>query len=162
LLLPQSSVALHVLVIVYSCTHTGDAAVTSLNDIVGVRSQRSVAVAVPVTAGRVLDVHSIVTFTGQVMIGGVESSMVITWLHVLLLPQSSVALHVLVIVYSCTQVGEAVVTSLNVTVGLVSQLSVAVAVPGTVLFGNVSAVHSNVTSTGQVITGGVLSSTVIT
>jgi hypothetical protein len=161
LLLPQSSVALQVLVILNSCGHVGNATVTSLKDIVGVISHRSVAVAVPVVAGSVLAVHAIVTFIGHVMIGGVLSSMVIVCVHVLLLPQSSVALQVLVMVRSCIHTGDAVVTSLNEIVGVASQLSVAVAVPGDVLFGKVSAVHSNVTFTGHVITGGVLSSTVI-
>ena len=51
-------------------------------------------------------------------------------------------------------------TSVNVITGDASQLSVAEAVP--VLPGNVFDVHSIVTSAGQVTTGGVLSSTVIT
>jgi hypothetical protein len=67
-----------------------------------------------------------------------------------------------VIVYSCGH-PPAAVTSLNATVGI-EQLSVAVALPWPGIpatEGNVLAVHSIVTSTGQVITGGVLSSTVI-
>ena len=56
---------------------------------------------------------------------------------------------------------EAVVTSLYVTTGAGSQLSVAVAFP--VLDGSVLAVHSMVIFGGHsVMTGGVLSSTVIT
>jgi hypothetical protein len=62
--------------------------------------QLSVAVAVPVLAGNVTAVHSIVISTGHVMIGGVLSSTVIVCTHVVLLPQSSVALQVLVIEYS--------------------------------------------------------------
>jgi hypothetical protein len=111
-ILPQSSVAFQVLVIVYSCGHVGEATVTSVYVIVGIASQLSVAIAKPVVPGNVLDVHSIVTLFGHVIIGAVLSSTTIVWLHVFILPQSSVAFHVLVIVYSCGHVGEATVTSL--------------------------------------------------
>ena len=73
-MLPQSSVAFHVLVIVYSCGQVGEATVTSLNVIVGIASQLSVAVALPVFEGKVLAVHSIVVFAGHVIIGAVLSS----------------------------------------------------------------------------------------
>jgi hypothetical protein len=65
---PQSSKARHVRVIVNSWGHA-PAAVTSLEDIVGVVSQLSVAVAVPVAPGAVLVLHWTVTFAGQVMTG---------------------------------------------------------------------------------------------
>ena len=135
---------------------------TSEEVIVGVASQLSVAVAVPlVPPGAVLAVHSMVKFGGQVMTGGVLSSTRITWRHVLELPQSSVALHVLLMVYSCGQTVLWTVTSVDVIVGVGSQLSVAVAVP-LVPPGAVLAVHSIVKFGGQVMTGGVLSSTTIT
>ena len=54
--LPQSSVALHVRFSVNACGHDPDT-VASLIVIVGVASQLSVAVAVPVLAGNVLAVH---------------------------------------------------------------------------------------------------------
>ena len=60
--------------------------------------------------------------------GAALSSKTIVWEHVLEFPQSSVALHVLVMVYSCGH-APAAVTSVNVMVGEVSQLSVAVAGP---------------------------------
>jgi len=97
--LPQSSVAVQVRVMVYSWGHMPPA-VTSANVIVGVPSQLSVAVAVPVLAGAVLAVHWIVMLGGQVMAGARLSSMVIDWTHVLKLPQSSWARQVRVIVYS--------------------------------------------------------------
>jgi hypothetical protein len=76
-------------------------------------SQLSVAVALPVLAGIVLAVHAIVTFAGQLVnTGGVLSSTVITCTQVLVFPQSSVASHVRVIVYSCGHVPLAIVTSL--------------------------------------------------
>ena len=79
----------------------------------------------------------------------------------MLLPQASDASHVLVIAYSCGH-APATVTSLDVTTGARSQLSVAVAGPP-VSNGSVLSVHSIVTSAGHnVIVGGVLSSTVIT
>jgi hypothetical protein len=125
---------------------------------VGAVSQLSVAVAVPVLSGSVLAVHSIVNDAGQVMTGAWLSSTVIVCVHELLLPQASVALHVLVMIYSCGH-PPPTVTSDDVMVGAVSQLSVAVAVP--VFAGNVLAVHSIVREAGQVMTGAILSSTVI-
>ncbi len=44
----------------------------------GAGLQLSIAVAVPVPAGKVLPVHSTVTFGGQVMTGGVLSSIVMS------------------------------------------------------------------------------------
>ena len=69
--LPQSSVATQVRVIVLSCGHAPPT-FTSLEVMVGVGSQ-SVAVAVPVFAGKVLAVHCMVTFGGHAMVGGVLS-----------------------------------------------------------------------------------------
>ena len=57
----------------------------------------SEAVALPVLIGSVFAVHSMVTLAGQVSTGDVLSVMTMVWLHVLKLPQSSVAFHVLVI-----------------------------------------------------------------
>jgi hypothetical protein len=79
-------------------------------------------------------------------------------LQVLELLQSSVTLHVRVIVYAWAH-APAVVTSVYVTVGVGSQVSVPVAEP--VLAGKVLAVHWIVTLGGQVMAGGVLSSTVM-
>ena len=132
---------------------------TSLEVTTGAGSQLSVAVPEPVLAGAVLSVHSIVVFGGHVIDGGLLSSTVTVCKHVLLFPQASVASQVLVIVYSCGQ-APAAVTSLEVTTGAGSQLSVALARP--VLAGAVLSVHSMVTLAGhEVITGGVLSSTVM-
>src|SRR4030095_9943919 len=124
--------------------------VTSLKVINGVASQLSVSVALPVLAGNVLAVHSIVIFGGHVIIGASLSSTVMICSHVLLLPQSSVALQILVIPPPAEQ-DPLTVTSLKVIVGAVSQLSVAVALP--VLAGNVLAVHSIVIFGGHVIIG---------
>ena len=125
--------------------------VTSLNVIEGMASQLSVAVAIPVLAGNVLAVHSIVIFGGQVIIGAWLSFIVIICSHVLLLPQSSVAFQILVIPPPCEQDPPAMVTSLKVIIGALSQLSVAVALP--VLAGNVLAIHSIVIFAGHVING---------
>ena len=54
--LPQSSVAIQVRVMVLSCGHAPPTD-TSLDVMVGVASQLSVAVALPVVAGNVLAVH---------------------------------------------------------------------------------------------------------
>ena len=71
--LPQSSMAVKVLVMVRSCGHA-PATVTSSNPMVGVPSQLSVAVALPVTPVAVLVLHCTVILGGQVMTGGVLSS----------------------------------------------------------------------------------------
>lgn len=135
--LPQSSVAIQVRVIVLSCGHT-PATVTSEKVIVAELSQLSVAVAVPVFAGNVLAVHRMVIFAGQVMAGPWLSSTKMIWLQDPMLPQSSVAVHVRVIVLSCGH-EPAAVTSLKLMTNVASQLSVAVAVP--VAAGKVLPVH---------------------
>ena len=94
LLFPQRSVATHVLVIEYFCGHDGKADVTSLKVNV-TEPQLSEAEADPVLAGKELAVHSIVTFAGHEITGGVLSSTVISCRHVPVFPQSSVARHVL-------------------------------------------------------------------
>ena len=128
---------------------------------IGVGLQLSVAVAVPVPfapPGAVLAVQARVKFGGQVIAGGVLSSMTIICVQVAVLPQSSLAVQVRLIVYSCGQVGLGVIISLDVIFKTGSQLSVAVAVPAGPP-GAVLAEHCNVKLAGQVITGGVLSST---
>ena len=106
----------------------------------GVISQLSVADALPVFSGNVLSVQSIVKFGRHVIKGAWLSSTTINWIQVLLLfPQLSVAIQVRVIVNSWGHV-PAEVTSLKVIVGLLSQLSVAVALP--VFTGKVLSVHS--------------------
>ena len=72
---------------------------TSLYVIKASAKQLSVAVAVPVLEGKVFAVQEIVTFAGQVIPGPVLSTTIIFWMHVLLLPQSSVPVHVLNILH---------------------------------------------------------------
>jgi hypothetical protein len=132
--------------------------VTSLKVIVTDASQISVPVAVPVFAGKVLAEHWMVTFGGQVIDGGTSSLMVMSCVHVLELPQSSVAIQVRVIAVSCGHPAPCVL-SVKVIVAVASQLSVAVATP--VLAGWVIALQSMVMFGGQDIFGGVLSSTII-
>jgi hypothetical protein len=140
-----------------SCGHP-PAIVASRNDTEGTE-QLSVAVAIPVDGGKVLAVHSTVRLSGQnVIVGGVVSSMISVCTHVDELLHASVALHVLIIVYSWGH-PPAIVASRNVTEGT-EQLSVAVAIP--VDGGKVLAVHSSVILPGHdVIVGGVESSTII-
>jgi hypothetical protein len=149
--LPQASAAVHVLVMEYSPAQA-PGVVTSLN----------VSVAVPHASLAVGDenegvtVHSIVTSAPTPeMTGGVLSSTVIVCEAVEVLPQASVAVHVLVMEYSPAQ-APGVVTSLNVSVA-VPHASLAVGLLNTTV-----AVHSIVTSAPTpLMTGGVLSSTVI-
>ena len=165
--LPQASVALHVRVIVYwYCAQpTVPCVLTSLKVIMisATAEQLSAPVAIPVFAGEVSSSHSIVKSIGQVITGGVVSSTLIVCTQVLKLPQASVALHVLEIVYIyCGQpTVPCVLTSLKVmtTSSGAEQLSIPVAIP--VLFGEVSSSHSIVVFAAQIIVGGVVSSTVI-
>ena len=100
--------------------------------------------------------HSIVVGPGRGEItGGVVSSTLIVWDAFATLPQASVAVHILVVLYDPGQL-PGVVTSANVNVG-VPQLSVAV---GVVHDGVPE--HSIVVGPGRgEITGGVVSSTLI-
>ncbi len=83
---PQSSNAFQVRVIVLSWGHAAPTT-TSVKVMVGVKSQLSVAPAVPVLAGNVLALHCMVILIGQEIIGAVLSSMIINCIHVLEFPQ---------------------------------------------------------------------------
>ncbi len=133
-------------------------AVTSEKVIVGVASQISVAVAVPVPGGSVPEAHMTVRLGGQVIVGGVLSSTEIFCTQVLELLQSSVAFQVRLMVFSWGQVPP-IVMSVKVMVGVGSHISVAVADP--VVVGAVLVVQPMVTLIGHVITGGTLSVRVI-
>ena len=100
----------------------------SEQDITGAASQLSVAVAVPVFAGKEEALQLIVIFAGHVITGAVISCTVIVWLQVLKLPQTSVALQVRVITQLPAQVPAAITSEYEIA-GAKSQLSVAVAVP---------------------------------
>ena len=98
--LPQASVAVNVLVTVYSLAQV-PGVVASLEVIVTV-PQASVAVGVPnAWSQRTLDGYCAGT---EVNTGAVLSSTVITCEAVAVLPQASVAVNVLVTVYSLAQV----------------------------------------------------------
>src|SRR6266540_4139796 len=94
-------------------------------------------------------------FGPGVITGGVVSTVFTVWTHEAELPDGSVAVQVRVIVTVPPQPGT--LTSAKVTVG-VEQLSTAVAVP--VADGLVLAGHPSTTLAGQVIAGGVVSTTV--
>src|SRR6187455_3725329 len=123
---PQSSVAVQVLVTVSSAGHV-PGVVTSAKVMLTDASQASVAVANPKVG---VNGQSIVSFgiTGQVITGGVVSWTKIDALQVDELPQSSVAVHVLVTVYSAGH-APGVVTSSKVIVTDASHASVAVVNP---------------------------------
>ena len=91
---PQSSVAVHVLVVLYVPAHE-PVKVTSEKVIVTVASHASVAVGATNTgeAGQLIGV----VWLAHVIVGGVISCTTIVRLQVALLPQSSVAVHVLVV-----------------------------------------------------------------
>jgi hypothetical protein len=151
--LPQESVAVHVLVTVYSAGHD-PRVVTSSNVIVTAASHASVAVAKPNSgvAGQ-----SMVSFTttGHVITGAVVSCTKIVALQVDELPHESVAVQVLVTVYSAGH-DPGIVSSSNVIVTAASHASVAVARPKVGVNGQ-SIVSFGIT--GQIITGAVVSCT---
>lgn len=127
---------------------------TSEKSIFGSGSQ-SVAVAEPVEAP---EPHSIVILAGQVITGGVVSTMLINCSQELELSKQSVAVQVRVIRLS--PVHELPVTaSEKEIVGFASQVSLAVAEP--VTDGSEGLPHSTVAVDGQVMTGGVVSVTFI-
>ena len=121
--------------------------------------QSSVAVAVPVLAGRIEAVQSMLVLAGQVMLGPCVSVTVIVWSQVLKLPQLSVAFQVRVMTWLPAQLPGAS-ESVEVMLATPLQSSTAVAVP--VAAGSVEEVQLTVVSGGQVMTGGVVSVTVIT
>src|SRR6187455_1710978 len=149
--LPQESTAVHVLVTTYSAGHA-PGVVTSVKVIVTDASQASVAVAKPKVG---VNGQSMVSFgiTGQVITGGVVSCTKMVALQVDELPQSSVAVQVLVTVSSAGHV-PGVVTSAKVILTVASQASVAAANPKVGVKGQ-SMVSFGIT--GHVMTGAVVS-----
>src|SRR6476620_2622553 len=122
--LPQASVAVHVRVI-ENVPAQAPGVVTSLKVSVGLGSQRSVAVGVSHDG---VASQSIVVAPGNAdIVGGVTSCTLIVCVAVAVLPQASVAVHVLVMLNEPAQ-APGVVTSLKVSVGLGSQRLVAVGV----------------------------------
>jgi uncharacterized protein YeaC (DUF1315 family) len=145
--LPQSSVALQIRVFTTGQEPLGVVLTTTTST---VASQASLAVALPHTTAAG---HAMVVLAGQVIDGAVLSFTVIVALQVDVLPQSSVALQILVFTTGQEPLGVVLTT---VTVTLVSQASLAVALPHTTAAG-----HAMVVLAGQVIDGAVLSFTVI-
>src|SRR6187551_3407320 len=150
---PQSSVAVHVRVVLYVPTHE-PGVVASTNVMVTVASHASVAVG-GVNTGKAGQSTGVVCAT-QVIVGAVISCTTIVPLHVAVLPQSSVAVHVRVVLYVPTH-EPGVVASTKVMVTVASQASVAV---GGVNTGKAGQSTGDVCAT-HVIVGGIKSSTTI-
>ena len=93
------------------------------------------------------------------IVGGVLSKTVMIWLHVAELPQTSVALYVLVNVKRLTHVMFEMTSPACVTVTTPPQLSEVVTV--VVLTGGTRLAHCTVTFIGHVIIGALLSNTVM-
>src|SRR6266545_1063087 len=96
--------------------------------------------------------------SGQVITGGVVSAKVMCWTHVAALWQPSSAFQVRSMPALPAQ-SAVVGASVCVIVTGWPQLSVAVATP--VLLGSVESPHANTLSSGQVMTGGVVSAKVM-
>src|SRR5207342_1370990 len=150
--LPHASVAINVLVRVYSLAHVPGALASV--EVMLTAPHASLAVGVPNDG---VSGHSMVAAAGtEVNTGAVLSSTVITCEAVAVLPHASVAINVLVRVYSLAQVPGALASL--VVMLTVPHASLAVAVPNDGVNG-----HSMVAAAGtEVNTGAVLSSTVIT
>src|SRR5947207_1025742 len=97
-------------------------------------------------------------FAGQVITGFSVSLTVTVWVHDELLSELSVAVHVIVVVVPAGYGASNACPSLRVpvTVGLLSQLSVAVAVPGLTVAEHWPASLLVVILAGQVIVGAVV------
>ena len=146
---PQSSVAVHVRVVLYAPTHD-PGVVASTNVMVTVASQASVAVG-GVNTGSAGQSTGVVCAT-HVIVGGTKSTTTIVPLHVAVLPQSSVAVHVRVRPYVLPH-EPGVVESTKVMVTVASHASVAVGGKNT---GKVGQLTGDVCAT-HVIVGGVIS-----
>ena len=162
LVLPDSSVTIQLTTVVPTENDDGASLVTikseaneQLSDTEGVPSETVVSQ----SPSPSLDDPTIIS-SGQVISGALVSTSVMVCKQVLLFPLVSVTVHVRSITEAFPDPG--ITTSECETVRLlllVSQLSVAVALPNAVT--EVSASHSNVTSDGQTIAGPVVSTTSI-
>ena len=146
---PQSSVAVHVRVVLYVPVHD-PGVLTSTKVIVTLASQASVAVGA-VNTGSAGQLTGVVCAT-HVIVGGVTSITTIVPLHVAVFPQSSVAVHVRVVLYVPIH-DPGVLASTKVIVTVASQASVAV---GAVNTGNAGQLTGVVCAT-QIIVGAVVS-----
>lgn len=150
---PQSSVAVHALVMVPDVMVSTSSIVTS-------ESQLFVADGTPVLAELESPEHSTVASAGTVISGAVLSTTVMVWSPEDTLPHSSVAVHVLVMTLmtlSCGQVVPASTESLSSIVVDVSAVAVATPVKTELE----SSSHSTVASSGKVISGAVVSMTLM-
>ena len=157
LLLPAQSVAVQVRVMTLVFGQV-PASMLSVEITLGAGSQLSVAVALPVKPGSVGVLHWTVVSDGQVITGAVVSTTLMICTQELLLPAQSVAVQVRVMTEVLGHV-PGTVLSLCVITGAGSQLSVAVALPVTI--GSLEVLHWTVASGGQVITGAVVSTTLM-
>jgi hypothetical protein len=119
--------------------------------------QLSLPVAVPRAPWSVASPHSTVASAGQSIEGAVVSTTAITWSQLVLLPHSSVDVHLRVINSVLAQPLTVLSTEPMLTL---LQLSLPVAVPLAATL--VSAGQSSTASAGQLIEGAVVSTTVIT
>ena len=152
---PQKSVTIHVLTMLSTKGLQSESTTRSLNVTLGVEQSSSTSVGEPVDSGELSSSQLIVTSGGVTKVGGIASRTNIVWAQVLVLPQLSVAVHVLITGVSLEHPvpgGE----SRNVISTSESQLSVAVADPS--VPGSVASLHDMVTSAGhEVISGGSVS-----
>src|SRR5438128_5569922 len=157
LLLPAQSVAVQVRMMTLVLGQT-PGTLLSLWVTTGAGSQLSVAVALPVAIGSLEVLHWTVASGGQVITGAVVSTTLMVCTQELLLPAQSVAVQVRVMTLVLRD-ALPILLSVCVITGAGSQLSVAVALP--VAVGSLEVLHWTVASGGQVITGAVVSTTLM-
>jgi hypothetical protein len=146
-LLPQTSVAVHVRLTTVVIGQ-GPPITLSVNVTVGIGSQLSVALALPVALGAVESLQARVISDGHTMAGGVASTTLIVCTQLALIPWQPVAVQVRLITVICGQLPGSVL-SLNVSTGAGWQLAVVVGLP--VALGSVELPHGTVISGGQVM-----------
>ena len=155
--LPQSSVTLYVLVITSGQLLPSETSDTNATNGVAVQLSASSVTDVISFAGT-SPIHSTFIADGFEAVGKVVSSIVMVWVTLIELPQSSVTLYVLVI--TSGQLLPSETSDTNATNGVAVQLS-ASSVTDVISFAGTSPIHSTFIADGFEAVGGVTSSTVI-
>ena len=158
--LKQTSVALYVLVMVYLLAQEPGVIISGKVSIVTIPPHPSEAVANAGLDNGTKLAQLTITGTGAVIIGGFTSLTVIICVAVAVLPQTSVALYVLVMVYLLAQEPGVIISGKVSIVTIPPHPSEADAKAG--LDNGTKLAQLTITGTGAVIIGGVISFTVIT
>jgi hypothetical protein len=158
--LPHASVDRYVLLTIYLFTQVWFTVTSLTNNTVGAGPvQLSLVVTPAIFGAGCSDAHCTVTGAGHVIVGGVSSNTVMTWIQVAEFPHASVALYVLLTWKRLTQVWFTVASTTKVITGAGSHASLAVT--PVILGAGTNEAHCTVNGAGQVMIGGVISCTAI-